>query len=131
MEPQVDAPQETQPPPLVTHETLTPSAEADLEPASAADLPLPEPPPGVQTVHLPEPREPVHQMRHTPELPNHILRIAETAEEYNRLSLSDLSQLLFDRNIYRARDRQTGEEKPVNRGTLQKWLNQARDAGLL
>ena len=51
--------------------------------------------------------------------------------QYDKLTLADLSQLLFDRDIYRARDRQTGEEKPVNRGTLQKWLDQARRAGVL
>ncbi len=61
----------------------------------------------------------------------HIQRIAETAAQYDTLTLADLSQLLFDRHIYRARDRQTGEEKPVNRGTLQKWLEQARRAGML
>jgi hypothetical protein len=47
------------------------------------------------------------------------------------MSLADFSQLLYDRDIYRARDRTTGEAKPVNRGTLQKWLEQARAAGLL
>ena len=57
--------------------------------------------------------------------------IAETAAQYNKLSLAELAQLLFDRHIYRARDRQTGEEKPVNRGTLTKWLEQARRAGML
>jgi hypothetical protein len=57
--------------------------------------------------------------------------IAETAAQYDKLTLADLSQLLYDRDIYRARDRQTGEEKPVNRGTLLKWLEQARRAGLL
>jgi hypothetical protein len=61
----------------------------------------------------------------------HIHRIAETAAQYDTLSLSELSQLLFDRHIYRARDRQSGEDKPVNRGTLQKWLAQARRAGVL
>jgi transposase-like protein len=57
--------------------------------------------------------------------------IADTAAQYDKLSRAELAQLLFDRNIYRARDRQTGDEKPVNRGTLQKWLDQAREAGLL
>jgi hypothetical protein len=64
-------------------------------------------------------------------LPVHIHRIAETAMQYDKLSLADLSQLLFDRQIYRAKDRQTGAAKPVNRGTLQKWLEQARRAGVL
>ena len=61
----------------------------------------------------------------------HIQRIAETAAQYHTLPLADLSQLLFDRHISRARDRQTGEEKPVNRGTLQQWLEPARRAGML
>jgi len=61
----------------------------------------------------------------------HIQRIAETAMQYDKLSLADLSQLLFDRQIYRAKDRKSGEDKPVNRGTLQKWLEQARRAGVL
>jgi hypothetical protein len=60
MEPQVDAP-------LVTHETRTPSEEADQEPAPAAELPLAEPPTGVQTERLPEPREPVPQTGHIPD----------------------------------------------------------------
>jgi len=64
-------------------------------------------------------------------LPVHIQRIAETAAQYHTLTLADLSQLLFDRHISRARDRQTGEEKPVNRGTLQQWLEPARRAGML
>jgi hypothetical protein len=64
-------------------------------------------------------------------LPAHIQRIAETAMQYDKLSLAELSHLLFDRGIYRATDRQTGEAKPVNRGTLQKWLDQARHAGVL
>jgi hypothetical protein len=64
-------------------------------------------------------------------LPAHIQRIAETAMQYDKLTLADLSQLLFDRQIYRAKDRQTGADKPVNRGTLQKWLEQARRAGVL
>ena len=209
VEPQVDAPQETQPSPLVTHETLIPLEEADQEPAPAADLPLPAPPTGVQTVHLPEPREPVHQMRHAPDQtppagpgrppqppqepwpaapmppapqpPSHLAtveesepiappmatpqapaapspeaapdeerivetpstrsqrglpreklqEIADMAAQYHKLSLAQLSQFLYDRNIYRAKDRKSGEEKPVHRGTLQHWLDQARAEGML
>jgi hypothetical protein len=57
--------------------------------------------------------------------------IAETAAQYDKLTLTELSQLLYDRQIYRTRDRHTGEEKPVQRGTLKKWLDQARRAGVL
>ena len=64
-------------------------------------------------------------------LPPYILRIAEVAAAYDKLTLVDLSQLLFDRNIYRVHDRKTKAEKPVNKGTLQHWLAQARQAGVL
>ena len=63
--------------------------------------------------------------------PQTLQAIAETAADYDKLSLTELSQLLYDRQIYRTRDRHTGEEKPVNRGTLKKWLDQARRAGVL
>ena len=66
-----------------------------------------------------------------PTVAPHIQHIADFAATYDKLSLAELAQLLFDRGIYRARDRHTGEAKPVNRGTLQKWLEQARTAGLL
>ena len=69
--------------------------------------------------------------RATKRMPKHIQVIAETRSQYEKLSLAELSQLLYDRNIYRSRARQSGEEKPVNRGTLQKWLEEAREAGLL
>ena len=64
-------------------------------------------------------------------LPHHIQVIAQTAAEYDKLGLAQLAQLLYERNLYRAKDRQNGAEKPVNRGTLQKWLDQAREAGVL
>ena len=63
--------------------------------------------------------------------PQTLQAIAETAADYDKLSLTELGQLLYDRQIYRTRDRHTGEEKPVNRGTLKKWLDQARRAGVL
>jgi hypothetical protein len=65
------------------------------------------------------------------DLPPHVQRIAEVAAQYDKLSLAELSALLYTRNIYRATDRATGVDKPVNRGTLKKWLDQARAAGLL
>jgi hypothetical protein len=149
---QVDAP-------LVTHETLTPSEEADQEPAPAAELPVPKPPSHLATVEKPEPMAPprppmaepqapepdrpvsmadVERVSKTPPhrsqrgLPREKLQeIADTAAEYEKLSLDDLSKLLFDRNIYRARDSESGEEKPAHRGNLQKWLKRARDEGML
>ena len=65
------------------------------------------------------------------EIPQHIQDIAEARTQYEKLTLAEFSQLLFDRHIYRAKDRKTGEEKPVNRGTLQHWLEEALEAGLL
>ena len=64
-------------------------------------------------------------------LPAHVQRVAEVAAQYDKLSLGDLSQLLYDRGIYRAHDRKTGLDKPLNRGTLMRWLAQAREAGVL
>jgi hypothetical protein len=52
------------------------------------------------------------------------------AAQYDKLSRGELSQLLYDRGIYRTRTKD-GREVPVNRGTLQKWLDQARAEGLL
>jgi hypothetical protein len=155
-EPQVDAPP---PPPLVTHETLTPSEEVDQESAPTAELPVPEPPSHLATVEEPEPMATSQPPMAVPQAPaaprpeappdealiaetpsirsqrglprEKLQEIADTAAQYDKLSLLQLAQLLFDRGIYRARDRQTGAEKPVNRGTLQKWLEQAREAGLL
>jgi hypothetical protein len=63
--------------------------------------------------------------------PQTLQAIAEAAADYDKLTLTELSQLLYDRQIYRTRDRHTGEEKPVQRGTLKKWLDQARRAGML
>jgi len=88
------------------------------------------------------PQEGPHHVAHTPQehatvdrplgpLPSYIQRIAAVAAEYDTLTLGQLAQLLYDRSLYRARDRKSGVEKPVNRGTLQRWLEQARAAGLL
>jgi hypothetical protein len=60
----------------------------------------------------------------------HILQIAEVAGQYDKLSLTELAQLLFDRHVYRATS-QAGQAVPVNRGTLKKWLDRARAVGVL
>jgi hypothetical protein len=65
------------------------------------------------------------------DLPAYLLPIAEVAAAYNKLTLVELAQLLYDRHIYRSTDRTTGAAKPVNKGTLQRWLAMARAAGLL
>jgi hypothetical protein len=62
--------------------------------------------------------------------PETLQQIADMAAQYDKLSRRELSQLLYDRGIYRARAKD-GREVPVNRGTLQKWLDQAEQAGLL
>jgi hypothetical protein len=61
----------------------------------------------------------------------HIAAIAQVAAEHPTLSLAQLATLLYERGIYRAKDRATGAETVVNRGTLKVWLDKARAAGLL
>ena len=108
----------------------TPRLTAPPEPATA---PIPEAPsaevPRRQTPRQTQPATAPRQ-NDTP-IPAYIQRIAEVAAEYDKLTLVELSQLLYDRDIYRTRDRKTKAEKPVNKGTLQKWLEQARQAGVL
>ena len=62
----------------------------------------------------------------------HITRIAEERAkfQYSRLTLDDFAQHLFDAGIYRTTAKDDTEQ-PVNRGTLQKWLKRAEQAGLL
>jgi hypothetical protein len=67
-----------------------------------------------------------------PGIPDEKLQqIADTAAEYDKMSLQELSQLLFERGIHRATDSTTGQEKPVHPGTLKKQLDRARQQGLL
>lgn len=61
----------------------------------------------------------------------HIAAIAQVAAEHPTLTLAQLAHLLYERGIYRAKDRATGAETVVNRGTLKVWLDKARAAGLL
>ncbi len=103
---------------LPHHDTLTPHDPPQYTPQSVADMPQ-------GTPH--EPATPAS----APTLPAHILTIAEVAAQYDKLTLVDLSQLLYDRGIYRSTDRTTGDEKPVHKGTLTRWLERARQAGVL
>jgi len=64
------------------------------------------------------------------ELPPHIRAIADARAHYDKLTLAELAQLLFDRGIYRTQAKD-GTEVPVHRGTLQRWLDRARQAGCL
>jgi hypothetical protein len=102
--------------------SITPSAvpQTPAQPVAAS-----------QASETPAPAIKTTPVKRAGEIPQHIQVIAETRAQYEKLSLAEFSQLLFDRGIYRAKDRKTGEEKPVNRGTLQHWLDEARGAGLL
>src|SRR5262249_33527468 len=86
---------------------------------------------GQRPTACPTPAPPPATPESPPAVPAHVERIAEFAAEYSRLSLGELAQELHTRGIYSATDRHTGESKPVNRGTLTRWLEQARQAGLL
>jgi hypothetical protein len=54
-------------------------------------------------------------------------KIAEARAKYPKLGMSKFVRLLFDRNIYRSKDRKTKEEKPLDTGTLARWLEEARE----
>ena len=106
------------------------ASPAVVEPAPAPPMPMPPASalPSLASAprgETPTPRSPRGLA------PEKLQEIADTAAQYDKLSLTQLSQLLFDRHIYRTRDRQTGAEHPVNKGTLQRLLKQARDAGAL
>jgi len=63
--------------------------------------------------------------------PEKLQQIADTAAQYEKLSLTELSKLLFDRGIHQSIDSTTGAARPVNPGTLKKWLDRAREEGIL
>jgi hypothetical protein len=110
--------------------STTPQATPQDTPQDAAAVPQGPPQDLRHAAGAPQGRPATRPRPHG--LPAQTLQaIAETAADYDKLSLTELSQLLYDRQIYRTRDRHTGEEKPVNRGTLKKWLDQARSTGML
>jgi hypothetical protein len=104
-----------------------PAIPLALEPAPTTAQPVDVP----QAAETPKSAVQTVPTKRTQDLPQHIQTIAEVAAQYDKLSLAQLAELLYERNIYRAKDRTSGEEKPVNRGTLTKWLEQARAAGML
>jgi hypothetical protein len=57
-------------------------------------------------------------------------QIADERTQCEGLSLGEFAQRLFDKNIYRATSTD-GTAVPVHRGTLQKWLERAREHGML
>jgi len=116
---------------------------AKVEAEHQAQTPTPTPtlatvPPVPQEMlNLNIPSEPTQRRRETQEeekktasasasVPNETLeRILAAREQYDKLSLREFSQLLFDREIYRSLDRKTREQKPLHSGTLARWLRQA------
>jgi hypothetical protein len=57
-------------------------------------------------------------------------RIADERTHCEGLSLSDFAKRLHEKGIYSATAKD-GNQVPANRGNVKKWLDQARDAGLL
>jgi hypothetical protein len=113
-------------PPEARHAADTPQGDAVPLPQDAAPMPHHDTLTPPDTPQAPAPDEGALGL-----LPPYLLAIAAVAAEDDTRTLGQLAQLLYDRGLYRARDRKTGEEKPVNRGTLARWLQQARQAGVL
>ena len=64
-------------------------------------------------------------------LPQEVLeRIADERTHCEGLSLAQFAQRLHDRGIYSATAKD-GNHHPVNPGNLKKWLDRAREEGLL
>jgi hypothetical protein len=57
--------------------------------------------------------------------------IAKARARHPKLSLKNFARFLFDQQLYRSNDRKTGEEKPIDTGTLARWLEECREHGLL
>ncbi len=96
---------------------LVPPATVHPEELSSSPLPLPPQPPQ-------SPPTPRTRAQKKEEMDEVLQRILAARETYDRLNLDEFAQLLFDRDIYKALDRRTREEKPVNTGTLSRWLRQ-------
>src|SRR5262245_6715376 len=58
-------------------------------------------------------------------------KIAEARAKHRKLKLKPFARLLFDQQLYRSKDRKTKEEKPLDTGTLARWLEEAREHRLL
>ena len=89
---------------------------------------LPQPLQSLRIAHLLQSPHPLQESQ--PETPqkheeNEALeRILAAREQYDKLSLREFSQLLYDRGIYSSLDRKTREQKPLDTGTLARWLRQ-------
>jgi hypothetical protein len=79
---------------------------------------------------LERPSKAVTGAAHGDALPAHLQTIATVAAAHPTWSLAELATHLFDQHLYRAHAKD-GTEVPVNRGTLQRWLDRAKQAGLL
>ena len=79
---------------------------------------------------LEQPSKAVAGAAHGDALPAHLQTIATVAAAHPTWSLAELATHLFDQHLYRAHAKD-GTEVPVNRGTLQRWLDRAKQAGLL
>jgi hypothetical protein len=111
------------------------------EPAAQPAIPLAlEPAPKTaQPVAVPQASETPEPAVQTPRaktpakhaLPREVLeRIADERTHCEGLSLREFAQRLFDKDIYQAKAKD-GSRVPANPGNVKKWLEQAREAGLL
>jgi hypothetical protein len=117
--------------------TTQPAIPLALEPAPKTAQPVPVPqaqetpsataePIGAQTLLV---ETPVHHGR--PGISRETLQaIADERTLCEGLSIREFSQRLFDKGIYRAKAKD-GRAVPVDHSRLRRWLDQAREAGLL
>ena len=102
--------------------TAQPAIPLALEPAPTTAHPVDVP----QAAETPTAKTPA---RHG--LPREKLQeIADERMQCEGLSLREFAQRLHDRGIYSSRAKD-GSPVPANPGNLKKWLDQARDAGVL
>jgi hypothetical protein len=107
---------------LAPQPTTQPAIPLALEPAPKTAQPVSVP-------QAAEPRTAKASAAHG--LPRGKLQeIADERTHCEGLSLREFAQRLFEKGIYRAKGKD-GSSVPVNQGTLGRWLEQARDAGLL
>jgi hypothetical protein len=116
-------------PPAKTATTTSPEhvyvAELGHSIVTEPDTPVAAPVSPVPQTRATAPRKRAHG------LPHEVLeQIAEERTHCERLSLSDFAQRLYDKGIHSATAKD-GSSRPVHPGNLKKWLDQAKDQGLL
>jgi hypothetical protein len=111
----------------------TPEPLADTPPPSASQVngqgaPATQPP--THPAHVPQATE--TPMRHgRPGISRETLEaIADERTLCEGLSIREFSQRLFDKGIYRAKAKD-GRAVPVDHSRLRRWLDQAREAGMM